>query len=132
MNYLLDTHAFLWSIFSSDQLSKSIKEIVLNSENNIFVSVITFWEISLKYNLGKIQLDNILPDLLPEAAKKSGFDILQLNEEVTSTFYKLPKISHSDPFDRLLIWQSIRNNLIIISKDKNFQEYSEFGLRIIW
>ena len=132
MNYILDTHAFLWSIFSSKQLSKSVKEILLNDDNNIFISVVTFWEISLKYSTGKINLINTLPEYLPDIAKKSGFNILQINENDASSFYRLPKITHSDPFDRLLIWQSIRNNLIIITKDQSFKKYLEFGIKIIW
>ena len=131
MNYLLDTHSFLWCLFASDKLSAKAKEIILNGGNTIYVSVITFWEISLKFNLGKLKLINVLPDALPDLAIKSGFEILSLSEKDAASFFKLPRISHSDPFDRLLIWQAIRNSIIIITRDKDFKEYEKFGLKNI-
>ena len=94
MNYILDTHVFLWSLFETKKLSKNTTNIILNIENNIFISVITFFEISLKYNLSKIKLKNIIPEDLPSIAKKTGFDILDLRPEVASSFYRLPKIKH--------------------------------------
>ena len=131
MNYLLDTHSFLWCLFSSDKLSAKAKEILLNDENTIYVSVVTFWEISLKYNLGKLKLTNVLPDALPELSIESGFEILSLSEKDAASFFKLPRISHSDPFDRLLIWQAIRNNVTIITRDEAFKAYEKFGLKKI-
>lgn len=131
MNYLLDTHSFLWSLFSSDKLSAKAKEIILNNENTIYVSVITFWEISLKFNLGKLKLRNVLPDALPDCAVKSGFEILNLSEKDAASFFKLPKISHSDPFDRLLIWQAIQSGITVITRDKDFKDYEKFGMSSI-
>ena len=96
------------------------------------MSIITFWEISLKYNLGKLDLKNVTPEELPDLAKQTGFEIFNLNEYNASSFHKLPKDSHKDPFDRLLIWQSIQNNMTVISRDKNFDEKKHFGLKIFW
>ena len=132
MNYLLDTHTFLWALFSANNLSKKSSQLLLNYDNYIFVSTVTFWEISLKFSLGKLELNNILPDKLPDLAKKSGFEIFPINEYDVASFYKLPKKFHKDPFDRLLIWQAIKNNLIIISKDLKFNLYNQFGLQVIW
>ncbi|MDY6969035.1 MAG: type II toxin-antitoxin system VapC family toxin [Spirochaetota bacterium] len=132
MNYLLDTHTLLWTLFSSKDLSPKSSKIIFDSENNIYASLVSFWEISLKYSLGKILLNNILPEDLPEITIKAGYEIFPINEHDVSTFYKLPRIAHKDPFDRLLIWQGIKNNLIIISKDNRFKDYSKFGLSVIW
>jgi len=132
MKYLLDTHTFLWSLFSPENLSKDSLNLIEIPENEIFVSIITFWEISLKYNLGKLDLENVEPEELPDLAKQTGYDIFNLNEYDVSSFHKLPKHSHKDPFDRLLIWQSIQNNMTIISKDDNFDEYKSLGLKIFW
>ena len=132
MNYILDTHVFLWSLFDTKKLSKDTTNIILNIENNIFISVITFFEIALKYNLSKIKLKNIIPEDLPSIAKKTGFDILELRPEVASSFYILPKIKHKDPFNRLIIWQSIQNKMTLISKDSEFEDYKKLGLKIIW
>ena len=66
MNYLLDTHVLLWTLFESRKLSNIVKQIILNPDCNIFVSIFSFWEISLKFGLGKISLNNIKPDDLPD------------------------------------------------------------------
>ena len=132
MNYLLDTHAFLWTIFESRRLSNRAKEVLLNPENSIYVSLITFWEISLKYSLGKLELENISPEELPAVSREAGFETLPLSEKVVSSFHNLPRISHKDPFDRLIIWQAINNDFILISKDRQFSEYQGAGLRITW
>jgi PIN domain nuclease of toxin-antitoxin system len=132
MNCLLDTHAFLWALFDRSQLSGTATSAILDSENTIYVSVITFWEISLKYNLGKLSLSNVLPEELPEYAEKSGFEILAITPSEAASFHKLPKIIHKDPFDRLIIWQCICNNINMISKDSKIAEYSKYGLKITW
>lgn len=132
MNYLLDTHAFLWAIFESGRLSNNAKEVLLNPENSIYVSLITFWEISLKYSLGKLELENITPAELPTVSREAGFETLPLSEKEVSSFHNLPRSSHKDPFDRLIIWQTINNDFILISKDRRLSEYQESGLRIIW
>jgi PIN domain nuclease of toxin-antitoxin system len=132
VNYLIDTHVLLWSLFDPNKLSNTASDIILDVENTIFVSLITFWEISLKYNIGKISLNNVIPDQLPHYAEKSGFEILNLSAQDVSTFYKLPKTSHKDPFDRLIIWQSIKNDLTLISKDTQIKEYLDMGLKSIW
>jgi len=132
MKCIIDTHVLLWSLFNSSLLSEKASEIILNDKNDIYVSIISFWEISLKYNIGKISLKNVLPDELPQYVKKSGFEILNIDEEIVSTFYKLPKISHSDPFDRLIIWQTIQKNMTLISKDSEFNRYNKYGLKVLW
>jgi PIN domain nuclease of toxin-antitoxin system len=132
MKYIIDTHAFLFTVFNPQKLSKKTEKIILNIENSIYISSITFWEISLKYNLGKLSLQNVYPDELPEIAGKIGLIYLPLNCEEASSFYKLLKAAHKDPFDRMLIWQTIKNNMILISKDSSFKEYFDIGLHVVW
>ncbi|MBC8185906.1 type II toxin-antitoxin system VapC family toxin [candidate division KSB1 bacterium] len=132
MKYLLDTHTLLWVLFEDEKLSDTAKEIISNSENEIFVSIITYWEIALKYGIGKLQLENITPEEIPLKSKEINIETLILSEKEVSTFYKLPKIRHKDPFDRLIIWQAINENMTLISKDKAMKEYKEFGLNVLW
>ena len=132
MKYLLDTHTLLWVLFEDEKLSDTAKEIISNSENEIFVSIITYWEIALKYGIGKLQLENITPEEIPLKSKEINIDTLILSEKEVSTFYKLPKIRHKDPFDRLIIWQAINENMTLISKDKAMKEYKKFGLNVLW
>jgi PIN domain nuclease of toxin-antitoxin system len=131
MNYLIDTHIFLWSLFSPQKISKPAAQTIRKSENRIFVSSVTFWEIALKYALKKLELKGITPDELPEFADRMDFEILNLNAEDAASFHNLPRIAHRDPFDRMIIWQAIREKMILISKDKEIQFYQEFGLKIL-
>ena len=96
MNYLVDTHIFLWVMTSPKKISKKIRDILLDPQATKYVSAVTFWETSLKYQLGKIDLIGILPDKLPTIAKDSGFEILNLDADTASSFYKLPKIKNKD------------------------------------
>ncbi len=132
MIYLLDTHTLLWTLFEDEKLSEKAREAISNAENQIYVSVLSYWEISLKYALGKLELEGITPDELPEKAKEIDIETMELSEEDAITFYRLPRLKHKDPFDRLIIWQAIRRDLPLISKDKNMEDYQPFGLVTLW
>ena len=132
MNFLIDTHTFLWSVMDPDRLGTKARDILQETDQRIFVSVISLWEISLKVALGKLSLINILPEQLLESANQLNFETLPLSASEAATFYKLPKIGHKDPFDRLIIWQAIQNKMPLISKDKSFTEYKISGLKLIW
>ena len=132
MNYILDTHCFLLAIMDSKKLSRKAVEIISNIDNEIFISQISFWEISLKYSIGKLELKNVLPDVLPEVAYDSGFDILPLKSSELASCYKLPLEKHKDPFDRIIVWQCLLNEYTLISKDIDIKTYKNHGLKIIW
>ena len=132
MNYLLDTHAFLWAAFSPNKLSTKARNEIRSAENQVCISLVSFWEISLKYTLGKIELSNCTPADMPDIATQMGIEIIQLGAQETASFYQLPKIAHKDPFDRMIIWQAIQQQLVLISKDANFPEYRQFGLKVLW
>ncbi len=132
MNYLLDTHALLWALFDDEQLSNNASAIITNPDNAIFISFISFWEIALKYSIGKLSLNNIIPEELPKYAEKSGFEIFGVSPLENASSYRLPKLAHKDPFDRLIIWQCITNNICLISKDSHLSEYKSHGLQILW
>lgn len=131
MKYLIDTHIFLWSLFSPEKISKPIAIILKEPNHQIFVSTITFWEIALKFSLNKLELEGITPGELPEFVHKMNYEFLSLNAEDASSFYLLPRISHKDPFDRMLIWQAIREKLVLISNDSKISAYEEYGLKIL-
>jgi len=129
--YLLDTHSFLWSVLQPEKLSQQAVAILENVDNKIFVSGITFWEISLKYSLGKLTL-GCKPDDLLKIADDMELEKISLTLEEAALFYQLPKQLHKDPFDRMLIWQAISRDLVLISKDGQFDNYSQYGLHVIW
>ncbi|WOE69200.1 type II toxin-antitoxin system VapC family toxin [Hydrogenimonas thermophila] len=128
--YLIDTHIFLWLVFDPEKVNTKKLEILKDPQNKIFIANISFWEISLKYNLGKLNLSGLTPDELPKVAQKMGIDTLEIEKEVMASFYKLPKVqTHKDPFDRIIIWQCINDNITLISQDRKFSEYESFGLK---
>lgn len=132
MSYLLDTHTLLWTLFDPTQLGRRGAEIISNADETILVSVVSFWELSLKYAIGKLELSNVTPDDFPLLVRQAGLEVLPLAEVDASTFYRLPRLEHSDPFDRLLIWQAISRKLTFISKDKACAAYKKQGLKVLW
>ncbi|TGK71461.1 type II toxin-antitoxin system VapC family toxin [Leptospira wolffii] len=132
MPYLLDTHALLWVIGDSKQLSKKVIEIIENQENQIFVSSISLWEISLKFRLGKLNLSGIKPEDILSYLEKLNINSVELSPEEASTYHKLKESFHKDPFDRMIIWQCISKKYTLISKDSVMKKYKISGLKIIW
>ncbi len=131
MTYLLDTHYMLWAVADTKRISKKIKEIITNPDNKIVVSAISFWEVSLKRSLGKLEIDGFLPEQFPDACLSMGFVLEPLSHEDSSTYHTLTANYHKDPFDRMLIWQAIRNNFTLISVDGNVKKYASEGLQVI-
>ena len=130
MNYLIDTHILLWALFLPQRLPKKIKSILTDPKNTINVSLISLWEISLKYSLNKLKISQKALNLVPQSVEKMDFIFLSLQPEELVQFYQLPRL-HKDPFDRLLVWQAIKNKLVFISLDKEMVDYSEFGLQVL-
>jgi PIN domain nuclease of toxin-antitoxin system len=130
---LLDTHTFIWAISDTNQLSKNALEMIKSADNIVYVSVLSFWEISLKISIKKFFFDGIIVNDLPDYVKKMGFRILEMKAHEACTFANLQlKDNHKDPFDRMIIWQAITGNMTLISKDKMFVQYIDNGLRLIW
>lgn len=133
MKYLLDTHTLIWVLFEPKKLSKQVRTILEDRNNIISISSISFWETSLKFGLGKLVLPKTLPDELPEAVKKMGFSIADLTPDLLASYHRLkPDSNHKDPFDRLLVWQAIREGCCLISKDKKLPGYENQGLQTLW
>lgn len=132
MIYLLDTHTFIWSLMYSSKLSNNSRSIIQDKKNTIFVSAISFWEISLKSSLGKLDVLKILPEDLPDLATQAGFELLPLLPAIASTYHQLNSTWHKDPFYRMLIWQAIQKDITLISKDESISKYQSAGLKTIW
>ncbi|TGL84875.1 type II toxin-antitoxin system VapC family toxin [Leptospira congkakensis] len=132
MAYLLDTHALLWVIGDSKQLSKKVSSIVKDQNNQILVSTISLWEISLKFRLGKLKLSGLKPEDIPHLLEKLNINIIELNQDEASTYHNLREDFHKDPFNRMLIWQCLSRKFIFISKDLEIKKYKISGLKTIW
>lgn len=132
MKYLLDTHVLLWYLFEDEKLSKKATEILTRLDIDIYVSAVSFWEISVKFNSGKLNLNKLVPEDLPERCISYGFKTLPISIKESASFYNLSNLYHRDPFDRMLIWQSIMNNLVLITNDGNMPPYKSDGLKLLW
>ena len=132
MKLLLDTHTFLWAAFSPRKLSARARSALIDQENEVAVSSLSFWEVSLKFSLGKITLEGCTPDELPTVAQEMQFAILQTDATDMASFHALPRTAHKDPFDRMIIWQAIRLGRTLVSKDAKFASYQDHGLKVLW
>jgi PIN domain nuclease of toxin-antitoxin system len=132
MNILIDTNIIFWILFDSKSLNKKEKLIIEDNTNQIIVSSISIFEISLKYSINKLELENITPDEIPDLLKNEGYVIEDVSYDSFSSFYKLPFLEeHKDPFDRILIWEAIRKKYSLLSRDEKFQYYKKCGLNLV-
>ena len=132
MNYLLDTHAFLWCVFAPERLSRKARTVIADTGHAIHLSAVTFWEISLKFALGKLRLDGCTPESLVGVAREMGLTLIAPDANETASSHQLPRIPHSDPFDRLLVWQAIQRQHVLITKDGALPAYTAAGLKVLW
>lgn len=132
MKYLLDTHILIWALFEPAKLSSRVRSILANRvANQVCVSAVSFWEISIKFRTGKIGLGELFPDDLPPICLESGFEIIALTDSETSSFHQLSADYHKDPFDRMLIWQALKAGYTFISDDDHVKKNRTEGLNVI-
>ncbi|HIJ94521.1 MAG TPA: type II toxin-antitoxin system VapC family toxin [Desulfuromonadales bacterium] len=132
MSCLLDTHALLWTLFDPSRLGTKATDCIQNPDVTVSVSIVSLWEISLKYATGKLELSGVVPDDFPAIVRQSGFELLPIDACDAATFHHLPRMEHKDPFDRLIIWQAISHKLTLISHDSAFAAYRKLGLKVLW
>jgi len=128
MEYLLDTHSFLWFINGDDQISQKAKNAITDPEAIKYISIASFWEIAIKVNLKKLSIDMAYMDLRQQLID-NGFEILPITFEHTAVLVNI-ELHHRDPFDRIIIAQALSDQLIVIGKDENFHKYN--GLKLLW
>ncbi|GAB3960743.1 type II toxin-antitoxin system VapC family toxin [Spirosoma harenae] len=132
MTYLLDTHTLIWAITNPKKLSSVVKTILENPDNDIIVSAISFWEISLKQGIRRVTLEGLEPNDFRKAAIQIGFHVLDLDGETAASYHHLSATYHRDPFDRMLICQAIQHSYCLVSKDEKVLKYASEGLAVIW
>ncbi len=128
MQFLLDTHAFLWFIGGDRRLSPVARQLIADMDNELFLSTVSLWEIALKVSLKKLTLGKPFEELIPAQLVLNEIEIVPIDLEALNYLIDLP-FHHRDPFDRLLIAQAITKELPLISKDAAFVNYS---VDLIW
>lgn len=119
MNYLIDTHIFLWWLDDDKRLSQRMREVIRDGKNSVFVSVVSAWEIAIKLKLNK---GFKLKKPLDAYFKTSDFVVMDINLGHILRLTDLPLI-HKDPFDRMLIAQAITEKMTLITVDANIKKY---------
>lgn len=122
MRYLLDTHAYLWTIDESPRLSRSAREVIESRENRLVLSTASLWEIAIKLSIGKLRLDLAFADVAMTIPAAHDMEILPITFDHLDIISRLP-IHHRDPFDRLLVAQCIADDLVLLSGDTALDTY---------
>ena len=128
MRLLLDTCTFLWIVSGSSELSKRAAQWFSDPANELFLSVVSAWEIAVKYSLGNLQLPAPPMDFVVSQREAHAIATLPLTEEEALYLPKIPKL-HRDPFDRMLICQAVAGGLTILTPDPLISQYP---IRTLW
>ena len=130
MRYLLDTHTFAWSVGDADLLSQTVRRVLQNRQHHLFVSPVSIWEMSIKHASGK------WPEVAPfmdeqvyaHLMRQLGASELLIDHRHTRLAGQF-KVSHKDPFDRLLVAQTLLKGMTLVSKDT---ELDAFTINRLW
>jgi len=122
---LLDTHTLIWAIASPDRLPPAARSAIRDAANDVFASLASAWEISIKVALRRLDLD---ARSLAEALAASGMEPLGISLEHAARVATLPP-HHRDPFDRMLVAQALCESLTLVSRDR---EIARYGVEMLW
>jgi len=132
MRLLLDTHVFIWALTDPKRLPATTRAAITNTENELYISSVSFWEIAIKLRSKRLAPIGHEPSTLVEAAESMGFIPIALTPVEAANQGDLAEDTHFDPFDRMLIWQAISRDLILISRDPEFERFKADGLKLLW
>lgn len=128
MRLLLDTCTFLWLTEGDDRLSDTARSMIVESDNEVFLSPASVWEIVIKHGLGRLLLKQPPDQYIVGQRRLHHIDSLVIDEQTILHIGKLPGI-HRDPFDRLLVAQAIIHECLILTPDPLIRRYPA---RVIW
>lgn len=128
MKLLLDTHAFLWFVQGSDQISGRALDAILDDRNSLLLSAASYWEICIKLSLGRLELREDWHRTFDREMRVNGISWLEITREHLRGIVGLPLI-HRDPFDRLLVAQARHERCVIVSSDARIAEYE---VKCLW
>jgi PIN domain nuclease of toxin-antitoxin system len=123
MKLLLDTHIFIWWADQPEKLSPNALSALEDESNELLLSVASVWEMQIKIQLAKLKLSLPLKDLLKNQQETNDLTFLPVTLTHVLAVDALP-FHHKDPFDRLLIAQSVEEELTIVTADSRFSAYS--------
>ena len=119
MKILLDTHVLVWALSSPERIKPKVQDLLVDTDNIVFVSIASLWELQIKKSLNKISL----PDDFISQLQENGFELLDINYKHIAKLAELPLI-HRDPFDRMLVAQTIHEKLSLVTNDLEIMKYN--------
>ncbi|MBF2014773.1 MAG: type II toxin-antitoxin system VapC family toxin [Rivularia sp. T60_A2020_040] len=122
MNILLDTHIFIWSTANPERLSQTVTNLLTDINNIWILSIASVWEMQIKLQLGKLNLNSSLPNLIDNQQRVNNLQILPIDLTHIYALNNLPS-HHKHPFDRILIAQAMVEQIPIVSIDEVFDNY---------
>jgi PIN domain nuclease of toxin-antitoxin system len=123
VKFITDTQAFLWFVTDSPRLSPQAKRLLESPDSERWLSVGSLWEIAIKTNLGKLTFDKPLQEFLPKQLALNQFRLLDVSVSHVLRVSVLP-LHHRDPFDRMIVAQSLTETLPVVSNDTALDAYS--------
>lgn len=128
MSLLLDSHTFIWWRDELHKLSSKALAEISDPTNEVFLSVVTVWELQIKIAVNKFSIKGGLEKAVKDEQENNGFQILPVELSHALYLENLP-LHHKDPFDRLLISQAIVENMTLVGTDENFSRYQ---VSLLW
>ena len=126
--FLLDTHVFIWMDISPTKLTPSVAALLTDRSNTLLLSVVSVWEMQIKLQLGKLQLEQSLTDMVNVQQQTNHIQILPVTLPHVLALQDLP-MHHKDPFDRLLTAQVMVENATLVSSDDILTKYP---VNVLW
>ena len=128
MRLLLDTCTFLWLNGDPERLPPRVREAFESTENDLYLSAVSVWEIAVKWAAGRLTLPEEPSVWVPSRREQNGVASLAVTEEAVVQVTKLPKL-HKDPFDRMLVCQAVSEGLTVVTPDPLIRQYP---VRVLW
>jgi PIN domain nuclease of toxin-antitoxin system len=128
MRLLLDTHSFLWFVDDNPRLSMAARNLIKDAGNDVFLSVVSVWEIAIKVGAGKLDLGQPIQRRIPQELRNNSMGLLNVTVDHAAVVAVLP-LHHRDPFDRMLVAQAQVEQMPIVSGDAALDAY---GITRLW
>ncbi|MCL1820701.1 MAG: type II toxin-antitoxin system VapC family toxin [Oscillospiraceae bacterium] len=123
MKILIDTHVALWLFNDYENLSQTASDHLHDDENELYISIVSAWEVAIKHSLGKLPTFSGGVKRFLHAIHDNPIQIVGVNSEYIKKVEELPYI-HRDPFDRIIISTALCEEMVILTADENIQKYS--------
>ena len=128
MKLLLDTHVFLWMNHSPEKLSTRFLELCEQAQDELYLSLVTPWEMQIKQQIGKLKIASPIAEMLEKNQQINRMQLLPIALDHILALDQLP-LHHGDPFDRLLIAQSMVENMALVTADEKIRRYD---VEVVW